>query len=134
MAQQQQQQRDEEDWVRLQAQQRAKREVATQQPVGRLSVKERLSLRRQEVLQKQQQQQQQAAREAGGSVTAAAAVRGAAGGARADQGLGAAAAFLPPSDHPLAVAVQNSSRLLAAKIQVGRQGWGSVLVLLAEPQ
>jgi hypothetical protein len=116
VAQQQQQQLEAQDWVRLQEQQRAKRDVGgAQPPAGRLSVKERLSLRRQEVLQKQQQQQ--AAREAGAS--AAGAVRGAAGGARTDQGLGPAAAFLPSSDHPLAVAVQNSSRLLAAKIQVG---------------
>jgi hypothetical protein len=67
------------------------------------------------VLAKQQKQQAQRV-----AAAVPAVVRGASSSAqvvRAGQGAGAGA-FAPSSDHPLAAAVQNSSRLLAAKLQV----------------
>jgi hypothetical protein len=71
-----------------------------------LSVQERLALRRQQLLAQKQQQQKQAR-------NLAAAVQVAHAG-----GVQRSAALMPASDHPLAAAVENSSRLLAAKIQV----------------
>jgi hypothetical protein len=94
--------------VRSQPQQQQQQQQ--QRVQGRPSgVKERLSLRRAQALQQQQQQQQQD-RENGGAAGSAARGKTAAAAA--------AAAMMPASDHPLATAVMNSSRLLERKMQV----------------
>ena len=104
-----------------QQQQSAPKQQDTQR-LAPLSVKERLAARRQEALARQQQQR---------AAATAAAVIGAAAGSGIQRGLGVAGTLVPASDHPLAAAVQNSSRLLAAKIQVCVCGGGGGRVIFA---
>jgi hypothetical protein len=91
--------------------QREQQQQRQQQQPRRLTVQERLSQRRQELLVRRQLR---------GTPDQAPAAAGLKDVAAADAacGWGAADAAVPARDHPLAAAVQNSSRLLAAKLQV----------------